>query len=226
MVRRLSEACIAAQVLFVVLWLVAAAWQPAGYSVVEHTISDMYAKDAPHGAWVAAVFTVCGVVTMAFALLVVPRVLRPSGWWGRSAALLLALSILGLGGALSFLEREGCQLATPGCSASDQMEGGGTADAVLSGVGLLLLLAAGFVLAAAFKRVPGWGRYAWPARWFSIILLVLLVATGVADAVDLGGLFQRIAAAFAAAGMAELALLARRHGEPAATVVATPGVVE
>jgi hypothetical protein len=49
------------------------------------------------------------------------------------------------------------------------------------------------------------------ARWLSIVLIVLVLANGAAESVDLGGLAERILAAYVAAAMAALALLASRH---------------
>jgi hypothetical protein len=213
MIRLLSAACVAAQVGLVVIWLVAIPWEPDGYSSLEHTVSDMYAQDAPHGAWVAGVITVCGLVTMAFALGVVPVVLRAAGARAWVSGILLALSIIGLGDALSLLEREPCMLATSGCSASDQLEGGGLADAILSGAGILVLVVLGFVLAATFKRAAGWESWARPARWASITVIVLVVVNGVAEGVDLGGLAERALIVFVAASVTAFAIRAARHAE-------------
>jgi hypothetical protein len=203
-VRVLSGACIAAQVVFVLAWLVAGVWQRPSYSSLEHTISDMYAEDAPHAWLLVVVFTVCGLLTMAFALVVVPRTLAGAGAWRWVCALLLAISIIALGDALSAFEQEGCQLATRGCSTADQMTGGGTADAVLSTIGLLVLIPLGFFFAAAFRRV-GRAHLVWPARIASLVLVLLLLLTGVAPAVDLGGLLERLLAAYVAACVAALA---------------------
>ena len=211
MLRRWAAACVVAQAVSIAAWLVAAAWQVDDYSVTKHTISDMYAVDAPHGAWLAAALTVCGVATIGFALFCVPRAFRRAGRRAWVSAALLAACILGLGDALSFLEREKCQLATPGCTMDEQLKAGGAADSVLSSVGLLLLVAAGFVLAGAMRRTPGWESFAGRARAFSVVLIVLLILTVAAESVDLAGLLERILAAYAAAGMGALAVQVRRE---------------
>jgi hypothetical protein len=64
---------------------------------------------------------------------------------------------------------------------------------------------AGFFLASAMKRLPGWRRWAWPARGVAVLFVVLVVATVLGTAVDLGGLFERLLAATGAAGIALLA---------------------
>jgi hypothetical protein len=97
-------------------------------------------------------------------------------------------------------------LADPGCSAAAQLaNSGGKLDAALSALGLILLVAAGFFLASAMKRVPGWRDWARPARWATVLIIALLVATVVGDVVGLGGLFERLLAATGAAGIVLLA---------------------
>src|SRR4051794_26207257 len=119
-VRRWAWAGFAAQVAFVASWLLAAAWQGDGYSVTAHTISDMYAVTAPGGLILVVVLTLCGLATALFALLSVRPVLRPGGRSATIGAVLLALSIYGLGDLLSPFEREACRLADPGCTPEDQ----------------------------------------------------------------------------------------------------------
>jgi hypothetical protein len=53
------------------------------------------------------------------------------------------LSIYGLGDLHNLFEREGCQLADPGCTSVDQMSARGATDALLSTVGHLCFVAAG-----------------------------------------------------------------------------------
>jgi hypothetical protein len=63
--RLITVAGLIAQVVFVLSWLAAAAWQEPRYSTVRHTISDMYAVTAPYGGFLVVVFTVCGAATIA-----------------------------------------------------------------------------------------------------------------------------------------------------------------
>ena len=205
-VRRWAIVAIVAQVAFVGSWLVAASWQGPRYSSLAHSISDMYAVGAPYGAFLVIVFTLCGAATILFAWLSLWPSLRAGGWRAAVGSGLLGLSILGLGNLLSPFEREACRLADAGCTeAAQSATFGGILDLVLSLVGLVLYVAAGFFLASAMKRVPGWGRWAWPMRWVAVSVLVLVVATGLGTAVDLSGLFERLVAATAAAGVALLA---------------------
>jgi len=205
-VRRWALVGVVAQAAFVTSWLIAASWQGPHYSSLAHSISDMYAVGAPFGAFLVVVLTLCGAATILFAWLSLRPALRPAGWTASVGSALLALSIFGLGDLLSLFEREGCRLADRGCTAAAQFaNSGGKLDAALSTLGVLLFVLAGFFLASAMKRLPGWRRWAWPARGVTVLFLVLVVATGLGTAVDLSGLFERLLAATGAAGIALLA---------------------
>jgi hypothetical protein len=206
-VRRWAIVAIVAQIAFVASWLIAAFWQGPRYSVLAHTISDMYAVGAPNGAFLMVVITLCGAATILFAWLSLWPSLRAGGWRAAVGSVLLGLSIIGLGDLLAPFEREACRLADPGCTGAAQFANlGGTLDLLLSLVGLVLYVAAGFFLASAMKRVPGWRRWAGPTRWATVLFIALLVATVVADAVGLGGLFERLLATTGATGVALLAV--------------------
>ena len=56
------------------------------------------------------------------------------------------------------------------------------------------------------KRLPGWRKWARPARWVTVLIIALMVATVVGEAVGLGGLFERLLAASGATGIALLAV--------------------
>jgi hypothetical protein len=158
-VRRWALVGLVAQVAFLASWLIAAFWQGPHYSSLEHSISDMYAVGAPYGAFLVVVFTLCGAATILFAWLSLRPALRPAGWTATVGSVLLALSIYGLGDLLSPLEREGCRLADRGCSAAAQFaNSGGKLDALLSTLGVVLFVMAGFFLASAMRRLPGWRR--------------------------------------------------------------------
>lgn len=206
---------LAGQVLFVASWLLAAAWQGPRYSSLDHTISDMYAVGAPAGLFLVVVLTLCGLATILFAWLAVRPVLRPGGRAATVGAALLALSIFGVGDLLSPFEREGCRLADPGCTGADQMaNAGGKLDSTISTIGIFLFLATAFVLAAAMRRIPEWRGWAWPARWVGITFAVLLVAVVAAEPAGLGGLSERLLAAFGAAALAALAYRIARSPSP------------
>ncbi len=203
--RGWAWAGLVAQVAFVLGWLLAAAWQPADYSVLGHSISDMYAVTAPHAWFLVVLLTGCGAATIGFAWFAVRRALAPGGRRATVGALLLAVSILGLGDLLTPFEQLACQQADPDCSPADQLANlGGTLDATLSTIGLVALVAAGFVLASAMRRTPGWSGTAVPTRVVAVVLLALLLATWGLD-LGVGGLLERLLALVAALGVARLA---------------------
>jgi hypothetical protein len=201
-----------AQVAFVVSWLIAPAWQGSDYDSLAHSISDMYAQTAPGGWFLVVVLTLCGLATVLFALLGVRPALREGGPRATVGATLLALSIYGVGDLFSPFEREACRLADTGCTGADQTANlGGKLDNSLSTAGVLLFLAAAFVLAAAMRRTPGWQGAVWPARSAGIIFAVLLVAFAVAESAELGGLFERLLAGFGSVAIGAFAWqIARR----------------
>ncbi|MCU7726899.1 DUF998 domain-containing protein [Actinoplanes sp. KI2] len=202
----------AAQVVFVVSWLIAPAWQGSDYDSLKHSISDMYAQTAPDGWFLVVVLTLCGLATVLFALLAVRPALRGGGRRATVGAVLLALSIYGVGDLFSPFERENCRLADTGCTGSDQTANlGGKLDNLLSTLGILLFVAAAFVLASAMRRTPGWPGWAWPARCVGIIFAVLLVALALAESAGLGGLVERLLAGFGSIAIGALAWrIARR----------------
>jgi hypothetical protein len=204
-IRVWAWAGLVAQIAFVVSWIIAGFWQGSRYSALSQTISDMYAVTAPRGMFLVVVITMCGVATVLFALLALRPALRASGWVGTLGCALLALSIYGLGDALTPFEREACRIADEGCTAADQLAtAGGTLDAVLSTFGIFLFIGAAFVLAEAMKRTPGWQRWAWPARGVGIGFIVVLGAL-IATEDSLGGLMERLLAALGATAIAAVA---------------------
>ena len=193
--RGLAWAALAAQIVFVLSWLLAVLWQGPRYSVLAHSISDMYAVTAPHGAVLVAVLTVCGAVVVLFAAFSLWPALRSAGWSAALGCTLLALSIFGLGDLLSPFERLACRLADAGCSDAAQVANlGGTLDSALSTVGSVLFVAAGFFLAPAMKKLLPWQRWASAVQGLSTAFLAFFVATGLLNASGWGGLFERLLA--------------------------------
>ncbi|HXR44937.1 MAG TPA: DUF998 domain-containing protein [Pseudolysinimonas sp.] len=195
-----------AQLVFTATWLVAPLWQGAGYNVLAHSISDMYAVTAPNGVVLVVVFTVCGALTILFALLAVLPALRSAGWTAVAGAILLALSIFGLGDLLSPFERLACRLADPGCTSASQIaNAGGATDAIVSTVGVILFIAAAVLLSVAMQRTDGWRAWVWPARVVAIVVIAVFFAEGLLGASGVGGLLERVLAAVGAISIGVLA---------------------
>jgi len=205
-VRRLARLAVAAQVIFVFSWLIAAAWQGPRYSVLAHSISDMYAVTAPGGAFLVIVFTLCGAATIWFAWRSLRTALRPAGWLASVGSALLALSIFGLGDLLTVSERLACRMADPSCTSAKQLSNsGGMMDTIISTAGVPLFVIAGFLLAAAMKRVPGWQAWVRPVRWCMAAMIVFMICDGLTQSAGFSGLFERLMALIGAAGIAVVA---------------------
>jgi hypothetical protein len=223
--RRLARAAAAAQVLFVASMLLAASWQGPRYSLLADSVSDMYALNAPAAAFLIIMLTIAGAVTMWFAF----RSLRPAL---RSALLpqassarrlatigcwLLAFSIFGIGNLLTIFMRLDCRLVDAGCTPAKQVSNfGGTLDNTISSVGVLVFIAAGFLLAVAMNRTASWSSLARPTRRFMVVMIVWVIGDAVSGygGDHPGGLFERLIAFTGAAWIAYIAVAVSRRSQP------------
>lgn len=205
--RRWAGLGLVAQVAFVATWLVAPFWQGPRYSSLAHTISDLYAVTAPGGAFLVVVLSLCGAATIGFTARSVWTALRPGGRWATAGSILLALSIVGLGDLLSPAERLACRMADAGCTATLQLSNtGGKLDNAISSLGLLVFVGAGFLLAAAMRRTPGWEGWARPTRWTAVAVTAFALVSVLAQQAGYAGLFERLVAVTGAAALAALAI--------------------
>ena len=69
---------------------------------------------------------------------------------------------------------------------------GGTLDGTLTTAGLVLFVIAGFLLAAAMKRVPGWQAWARPVRWYMAAMIALCAGDALAQGGGYSGLLERL----------------------------------
>jgi hypothetical protein len=200
MIRRTAQLAAVAQVVFVASFLIAATWQGPRYDPMTQSISDMYAVTAPNAAFLVVAFTLCGLATVLFAALSVWPTLRNAGWPSAVGAALLGLSIAGLGDLLSPFEQLACRMADPGCTATAQAaNAGGALDNNLSFFGIVLFAIAPFFIAEAFRRLPEWKAWAWPARFAGFTFIALFVIDTVVYALNgPQGLFERLLATCAA----------------------------
>ena len=206
-----------AQIVFLLSWIVAVVYQPRAYSVAAYSISDMYAVTAPHGEVLVVIFTITGAITVLFAV-VVWRALRSAGWTAAVGAMLLGLSIFGLGDLLTPFERLACQLADPSCSPADQLaNAGGQLDATLSTIGVAAFVAGLVFLSFAMRKVATWERWARATLAIAILVFVLFVADGVLASSGLAGLVERLLATVGAVWILCLAvaILSERFRGPA-----------
>lgn len=205
-IRRWARLVVVANIVFVLAWVVAAAWQGPHYSLTAHSISDMYANGAPNAWFLLVVFTLSGAATLLYAFGSLWPALRQAGWTGKAGVILLALSPFGFGDLLSFAERENCRLADPGCTANLQFANfGGLADDTLTTVGSWGLILSGIFLAIAMRRVPEWRSRWLPTVLVTVLIVVLIGIDGAAVPAGYGGLAER---AYAFAGAAWITVLA------------------
>lgn len=200
MIKRTAQLAVVAQVIFVGSFLIAATWQGPRYDPMTQSMSDMYAVTAPNALFLVVAFTLCGLATILFAGLSVWPTLRRAGWPAVVGAALLALSIPGLGNLLSPFEQLACRMADPGCTyASQASNSGGALDNNLSFPGIVLFGIVPFVIAEAFRRLPEWKAWAWPARFAGFIFIALFVSDIVVYAMNgPQGLFERLLATWIA----------------------------
>jgi hypothetical protein len=212
-IRPLSIAAVVAQIVFLITWLIAPLWQGPRYSVIAHSISDMYAVTAPAGVVLVVVFTITGAITVAFALVSVRLTFRGAGWTAVLGSILLALSIFGLGDLLTPFERLACRIADPGCTPAGQLaNAGGQLDTILSTSGIVIFIAAVIFLSFAFAKTTGWRTWTWPARVVAIAVIAVFFADGLLARAGLGGILERALAAIGALAIAALAVaISRRH---------------
>ncbi len=173
---------ITAQLLFVASWLVFGFFQGSTYSWRAHSISDMYAQTAQHGLILALILTVCGLATIIFVLFaLLPNIRQYSkSKLAKAGAILLTLSVFGLGNLLAPFERLACRIADQGCTSSQQVSTlGGRLDSNLTFFGILfLILALFFIGYGLHKAAGGWTLYTRYVRAGGFALVALLLVEG------------------------------------------------
>ena len=175
------------QLLFVAGFVAAGVAQPRAYSVRDDDISDLGALTAHHPWLELGPSLVAGVVTIAFALLVLGPLVGGAGPW------LLALSLMGLDNVTDPFFRLDCGRDVAGCTES--MRAGSWHADVHEVVGLLSALAtavAFVVLARRFRGRPGWHDLAVPSYLFAAAFTTGLTAYATLAEHRGGGLMQRL----------------------------------
>lgn len=204
--RRIAAGCagLLAQLIFTAGWLTAGAWQPAGYSPIKDTISDLTARTAPHALITLMTLALAGIGTAVFALAGLRPALAGAGRVAVYAPWFLGLSALGLGNLLSFAQIP-CQAGVD-CTQQQAMSGfGGTVDATGGVIVALLAAVAPFPMARRMRHVSGWQHLARPSLPVGAATFACLVASGLDATAPVHGLLQRIAATIAATWAAALA---------------------
>jgi hypothetical protein len=213
-VRRIAQATVAAQFLFVVGFLILGAAEGHGYRWMRDDISDLGALTAHHATAWRLLLLVTGAVTMAFGLLVVWPV-----FGSPLAGVLVALSLPAFDNLTDAFFRLDCRAADPGCTASRAISSWhGTAHIVCFAVAALATMIAPFVLGQAMSRDDNWRSRARSVRRFGVLTVVLLVVTAAASGSPVQGLAQRLAATVIPLGLAALAWLVAQQERPVTRV--------
>ncbi|GAB7007197.1 hypothetical protein JCM18899A_46720 [Nocardioides sp. AN3] len=202
-VKRIAQATVVAQTLFVMGFLAVGAAEGHGYRWMRDDISDLGAQTAHHATVWRLLLLVTGAVTMAFGLLVVGPV-----FGSPLAGVLVALSLPAFDNLTDAFFRLDCRAADAGCSASQAISSWhATAHIVCFGVAAVATAAAPFVLARAMNRDDNWRSRARSVRRFGVLAVTLLILTGAASGSPVQGLAQRVAATVIPLGLATLAWL-------------------
>jgi hypothetical protein len=145
-----------------------------------------------------------GLGTIVFALAGLRPALRGSRA-GLVGSWLLALSAPGLDNVSDALFRLDCR-AADGCTDAQQTASWHGQIHSIMGATVLLLCVAPFVLAAAFRRTPGWAGLVWPSRAVGLMMIALIVVYVAAGSHAGSGYIQRAIAVVASAWIAVLAI--------------------
>jgi hypothetical protein len=108
---------------------------------------------------------------------------------------------------LTPVEPMACRISDPGCTTALQLSNsGGKLDSFLTTGGAVLLLVAGFLLAAAMSRTPNWRAWVRPVRLTWVLIFALVVGGALDGTSGQSGLFERLYTAVGGAAVAALAV--------------------
>ncbi|GII33040.1 DUF998 domain-containing protein [Planotetraspora mira] len=195
---------VVSQILFMAGWLIPESWQPQSYSIVRDTISDLMARTAPHAEVPVILLVAAGIGTMVFALLGLRPALRAAGRTAFYAPWMLALSALGFGNVLSFLQIP-CQSGACGTHAAMSTFAG--VQDVVGGVIVVTLLAISpFPMSRRLKETPGWQQLAVPSLLTGVAVMASYIAFGLHSTAAVHGLLERAVATIGSGWTAVLAV--------------------
>jgi Protein of unknown function (DUF998) len=202
-----AAACLVAQIVFTLGWMLADLWQGPHYSAIRYTISDQTAIGAPHAWFLISCQLLAGIATTGFAVFGLRPALAPAGRVAAYAPWMLAC------GALAYLviwPRLPCRLADAGCSVHQHLvSAGGLTDAIASGVLIGVLAVTPFPMWRRLRKLPTWRPYApvmITARILSPLLLIATASQGPYAPGAYEGLFERALALVTAVWICTLAL--------------------
>jgi hypothetical protein len=192
--RALAIAAIAAQGVFIVGVAVGSAIEGHGYDVARHDISDLAALTAHHATLARLSLGIAGVVTIAFALLVLRPALRTADGRASVGAWLVAFSLAGWDNLSDAFFRLDCRDADAGCVSTASFESWHgkvhIASYVIAGVATVI---APFLLSRRMRAIDGWRDLAGPTRIAGFVIIAALAVTAFTGGTAIQGLAQRFA---------------------------------
>ena len=220
---RLAAAAIAAQVAFVLGWLVLGALEGHGYSPGRDDVSDLGALTAHHTMWWQLVVGASGALTMAFAIWALRPALTLPGRRAPLAAWLVVVSLPSLDNLGDAFFRLDCRAADAGCSTADAAASWhGKAHLVVFAVAAVPTLIAPFALARSFRQLEGWRDLARPARVFGVVAIIGFVVTAATSGTAAQGWTQRGIIVIVCSGIVLLATRVLRQSTVAPRAASRP----
>lgn len=202
----LAIATIVAQGIFIAGVTVGSAIEGHGYDVGRHGISDLAALTAHHATLARLCLGIAGVVTMAFALLLLRPALRVEGRES-VGAWLVTLSLAGWDNLSDAFFRLDCRAADAGCVSTASFESWHAkvhlASYLVAGVATVI---APFLLSRRMRAIDGWRDLAGPTRIAGFVIIAALAATVVTGGSAIQGWAQRVALVLVSLGVVPLAL--------------------
>jgi hypothetical membrane protein len=190
----LAIAAIAAQGVFIAGVAVGSAIEGHGYDFVRHDISDLAAVTAHHATLARLSLGIAGVVTIAFALLVLRPALRTADGRASVGAWLVAFSLAGWDNLSDAFFRLDCRDADAGCVSTASFESWHgkvhIASYVIAGVATVI---APFLLSRRMRAIDGWRELAGPTRIAGFVIIAALAVTVFTGGTAVQGLVQRFA---------------------------------
>ncbi|MFC6156584.1 DUF998 domain-containing protein [Kribbella jiaozuonensis] len=192
--RALTIATIVAQGVFIVGTLVGGAIEGHGYNAARHDISDLAALTAHHATLARLSLGIAGVLTIAFALLVLRPALRTADGRESAGAWLVALSLAGWDNLSDAFFRLDCRDADAACVSTASFDSWHAkvhlASYVVAGVATVI---APFLLSRRMRTLDGWRDLAGPTRIAGFVIVAALAVTVFTGGTAVQGLAQRFA---------------------------------
>ncbi len=212
-----------AQVAFMVGWIATETWQSPRYNAMTETISDMQAATAPHVWFPIMCFAIGGLASFGFVIFGLRPATSRAGRTGSAWLWTLAVALLALGNSFPLIP---CQIGDPGCTSHRQPHSiGGTTDAILATLALLVVVYTPKALWRRLRLLPEWRSFAPVAEAAMVACPIGFALLCVASLTNIAeGLAERLLVTLCVVWVASLALfqIAIARPEPLSITPAEP----